>query len=63
MSHDACVWNIPSWPEIQVAIDGIIRVLVQVQNSTAPISSGPRPACASAACAARSAISSSVSEV
>ena len=33
----------PSWPESQVATDGISRVLVQVHTSTAPISSGPRP--------------------
>ena len=41
-----------------MAIDGISRVLVQVHTSTAPISSGPRPACSSAARAASSAISS-----
>ena len=40
MSHGAWVWNIPSWPDSQVASDGIILVLVQEQKITAPISSG-----------------------
>ena len=44
-----CVWNIPSWPDSQVAIDGIDRWLVHEQKMTAPISSGRRPACSSAA--------------
>ena len=48
----------PSCPVIQVAVDGIIRALVHEQNSTAPISSGSRPACASAASAASREISS-----
>src|SRR2546429_9968024 len=47
----------PSSPEIQVAVAGISRVLVQVHSKTAPISSGERPdfviAC-SAACSASS---------
>src|ERR1700726_3619307 len=38
MSHDACVCIRPSSPESHVATDGISLVLVQVQNSTAPIS-------------------------
>ena len=42
MSHEACVCKRPSSPESQVAIDGISLVLVQVQNSTAPISAGRR---------------------
>ena len=42
MSHEACVCKRPSSPESQVAIDGISQVLVQVQNSTAPISAGRR---------------------
>ena len=53
----------PSCPEIQVAIEGMIRVLVQVQTSTAPISSGPRPECSKASSAACSAISSMLCEV
>ena len=53
----------PSWPEIQVATDGMRRVLVHVHSSTAPISSGPRPECARAALAASSAISSRLLEV
>ena len=40
MSHDAWVWKMPSWPESQVASDGIILELVQEQKITAPISSG-----------------------
>ena len=56
MSHDAWVWNMPSCPDSQVASDGIIFVLVQEQNRTAPISSGRRPAFASARSAARSAM-------
>ena len=59
MSHEAWVCWMPSCPDSQVATDGISRVLVHVQNSTAPISSGPRPACRRAARAACSAMSSS----
>src|SRR5262249_12965391 len=44
MSHEACVWNMPSRPDSHVASDGIILALVHEQNSTAPISSGARPA-------------------
>ncbi len=40
-----------------------MRVLVQVQTSTAPMSSGPRPAFSSAARAACSEISSSDDDV
>src|SRR5437667_7566853 len=47
-SHEACVWKIPSWPDSHVARDGIILTLVQEQKSTAPISSGRRPALSSA---------------
>ena len=43
MSAEPCVWYIPSWPDSQVATDGISRVLVQEQKMTAPISSGSRP--------------------
>src|SRR5205814_7019372 len=47
------------WPEIQVATEGMRRVLVQEQKRTAPISSGLRPDFASAISAASSEISSS----
>ena len=40
MSQEEWVCCMPSWPDSQVATEGISRVLVQVQNSTAPISSG-----------------------
>ena len=40
MSNEACVWKHPSWPDSQVATDGISSVLVQEQKITAPISSG-----------------------
>jgi hypothetical protein len=53
----------PSWPESQVASDGIILELVQEQNSTAPISSALRPDFSSARRAARSAIWSRSSSV
>ncbi len=56
MSHEACVWNMPSRPDSQVASEGIILALVHEQKSTAPISSGRRPALSSAACAASSAM-------
>ena len=46
-----------------MASEGINRELVQVQTSTAPISSGSRPALASAASAACRASSSTVSEL
>ncbi len=59
MSADMWVWNMPSWPVSQVAIDGIVRWLVQEQKMTAPISSGRRPDRSSAAVAASSASSSS----
>ena len=52
MSAEKCVWNMPSWPDSHVASDGIILALVHEQKMTAPISSGLRPALASAAWAA-----------
>ena len=54
-SAEACVCCRPSSPDSQQPIDGISRLLVQVLTSTAPISSGERPALASAARAAGSA--------
>ena len=62
-SKDAWVCAIPSCPEMYVATEGISRELVQVQTSTAPISSGPRPALASAASAACRPNSSRLSEL
>src|SRR5712691_4764056 len=56
MSHEAWVWSMPSWPDSQVASDGIILVDVHEQKSTAPISSGRRPDFSSAPCAARRAM-------
>jgi hypothetical protein len=50
----------PSWPEIQVATEGMSRVLVHVHTITAATSSGPMPACAMAASEACRAISSNV---
>ena len=44
----------PSCPDSQVAVDGISRRVVNEQKSTAPISSGLRPALPSAFRAARS---------
>src|SRR5215813_5419031 len=32
MSAEKCVWNMPSWPESQVASEGIILVLVHEQK-------------------------------
>jgi hypothetical protein len=52
MSTDACVCSMPSSPESQHAMDGMSRSLVQVATITAPISSGARPLCSSAARAA-----------
>ena len=63
MSYDPCVWYIPSWPEIQAATDGIARVLVHEQNTTAASSSGARPACSTLVRAAPSASSSSDASV
>ena len=54
MSAEKWVWNMPSWPDSQVASEGIILLLVHEQKMTAPISSGRRPALASAASAASS---------
>src|SRR5437762_14361180 len=54
-SQEACVWKIPSWPESQVATEGIIFALVHEQKTTAPISSGRRPDFSSARRAAISA--------
>ena len=42
-SNETWVWKMPSCPEIQVAIDGISRVLVQEQKMTAANSSGRPP--------------------
>ena len=53
----------PSWPETYDAIDGISRELVQVHTKTAPMSAGPRPACSSAARAARNESPSRLSAV
>ena len=58
-SNEPWVWKIPSWPESQVATDGISVVIVHEQKMTAPISSGRRPAPSSAAWAACSAMCSS----
>src|SRR5208337_961030 len=40
MSEELCVCIRPSSPESQVATEGISLLLVQLQNSTAPISEG-----------------------
>src|SRR2546425_4898348 len=58
MSHEACVWSMPSCPDSHVASEGIILAEVHEQKSTAPISSGRRPAFASARWAARRAMRS-----
>ena len=48
-SAEAWVCCRPSSPDSQQPMDGINRLLVHVLTSTAPISSGERPALASAA--------------
>ena len=53
----------PSWPDSQVASEGIIFTLVHEQKSTAPISSGWRPDFSSARRAARRAMWSRSSSV
>jgi hypothetical protein len=63
MSLELCVCSNPSSPESHVAIEGISFVLVHVQNKTAPISAGLRPAFSSARLAAIRAISSNGSSV
>src|SRR3954451_12827658 len=47
-SNDAWVWKMPSWPDSHVATEGMSFALVHEQKITAPISSGARPAAASA---------------
>src|SRR3974377_2195123 len=57
ISLELWVCSNPSSPESHVATEGISLVLVQVQNSTAPISAGFRPDFANARFAAIRAIS------
>ena len=58
-----CVWYMPNSADSQVATEGIIRVLVQEQNTTAPISWGSRPECRKASRAACRAMSSRLRSV
>src|ERR1700686_1973518 len=58
MSQEQWVWASPNSPDNQADTEGISRVLVQLQNSTAPISDGLRPDFVSAARTASRDISS-----